>query len=226
MTRTRKSQEVTIDPPNLKVAKFSLAGTTAYVQNKFSSRAREKIEATQTEGLKRTTRTREPREFARDFKEATHFSTDGWYGIPATSFRNALISACKLTGLAMTRAKISIFILADGTDKDGTALVKIIKGTPKMFIAPARNANGRMDLRARPKWEPGWKVDLQIQYDADQFKLDSVANLVARAGIQIGIGAGRPDSKDSNGVGWGLFQFVEQTKGNGRKTKGNGRKKA
>jgi hypothetical protein len=35
-----------------------------------------------------------------------------------------------------------------------------------------------------------------------------VLNLVSRCGMQVGIGAGRPDSKASAGCGFGLFQVV------------------
>ena len=35
-----------------------------------------------------------------------------------------------------------------------------------------------------------------------------VVNLIARVGIQVGIGEGRPDSKMSAGLGYGLFELV------------------
>jgi hypothetical protein len=43
----------------------------------------------------------------------------------------------------------------------------------------------------------------------DQFKTADVINLVSRCGLQVGIGAGRPDSKASAGCGFGLFRVVE-----------------
>jgi hypothetical protein len=42
----------------------------------------------------------------------------------------------------------------------------------------------------------------------DQFKMADVLNLVSRCGMQVGIGAGRPDSKASAGCGFGLFNVV------------------
>jgi len=41
-----------------------------------------------------------------------------------------------------------------------------------------------------------------------------VTNLLARMGMQVGIGAGRPDSTDSAGMGWGTFRIAktEETK--------------
>jgi hypothetical protein len=53
-----------------------------------------------------------------------------------------------------------------------------------------------------------WAARLTIRYDMDQFKMNDVLNLVARCGMQVGIGAGRPDSKASAGCGFGLFQVV------------------
>jgi hypothetical protein len=56
-------------------------------------------------------------------------------------------------------------------------------------------------------WREGWEAKLRIRYDADQFSLSDVSNLLARAGMQVGVGEGRPDSKDSAGLGWGLFSL-------------------
>ena len=37
---------------------------------------------------------------------------------------------------------------------------------------------------------------------------EDVVNLMARVGMQVGIGEGRPDSKASAGLGNGLFQIL------------------
>jgi hypothetical protein len=53
-----------------------------------------------------------------------------------------------------------------------------------------------------------WAARLRVRYDTQQFKMVDVLNLVSRCGLQVGIGAGRPDSKASAGCGFGLFQVV------------------
>ena len=107
----------------------------------------------------------------------------------------------------MTRAKLSIFCEADGHDADdGTPLVKITKGKPRYHESLVRNASGVCDIRPRPMWAPGWQAKVRIRFDADQFEVDDMANLLMRAGQQVGIGEGRPDSKKSCGMGWGLFE--------------------
>jgi hypothetical protein len=34
-------------------------------------------------------------------------------------------------------------------------------------------------------------------------------NLLARVGMQVGIGEGRPDSRESAGIGFGLFRIAD-----------------
>jgi hypothetical protein len=199
-----------IAPPNFKIAEFKICGNAAYVQNKFSEKARVKIADAQKAGQAgRKGTKKDPKDFMAAYEGAKHVSSDGWCGIPAAAFRNALISACKMCGFAMTRAKMSVFIIADGLDdSDGTPLVKITKGKPEYSETPVRNDSGVCDLRPRPMWKPGWEAKVVTQFDADQFTLQDVSNLLVRAGIQVGVGEGRPDSKKSNGVGWGTFDVV------------------
>ena len=45
--------------------------------------------------------------------------------------------------------------------------------------------------------------------DADQFSLTDITNLLSRVGAQVGIGEGRPDSKSSAGMGWGMFRLSD-----------------
>ena len=57
-------------------------------------------------------------------------------------------------------------------------------------------------------WEK-WGAVLRVRFDADAFSVADIANLIARAGTQVGVCEGRPDSKDSAGMGWGLFAIAE-----------------
>jgi hypothetical protein len=125
----------------------------------------------------------------------------------AAAFRAAMISACRLVGFKMTLAKLSTFIEADGFDvNDGVPLVRVY-GESHTYTAHTRNATGVVDVRSRPMYR-NWAAKLRVRYDTDQFKMADVLNLVSRCGLQVGIGAGRPDSKASAGCGFGLFQVV------------------
>lgn len=210
-TKSTIEKTITIAPPNFQTATFTIQGTAPYVQNKFSRKAKEMMRRTQEGGS--TTRKgtkREGKNFQETYEQAMHVSRDGWIGIPAPSFRNAMISACRVVGFKMTLAKLSLFVAADGFDADdGTPLVRIIEGEPRVHEGMVRNATGVADIRWRPMWEH-WKAEVRVKYDADQFTLQDVTNLLSRVGAQVGIGEGRPDSKNSAGMGWGTFEIVNE----------------
>lgn len=206
------SQEVVIAPPNFQVGEFTIRGITPYVQEKFSEKAREQMRIKQEAGsTAKKGGKREAKDFQKCFEEAQYRDPKGRGGIPAGSIRSAMISSCRLCGFQMTRAKLAIFVEPDTFDKtDGIPLV-FIEGEPEYFEQPVRNETGVADLRARPMWQPGWSAKIRIRFDADIFTVSDVANLLLRAGMQVGIGAGRPDSRKSTGVGWGLFEIANDT---------------
>jgi hypothetical protein len=210
----KKTETLAIAAPNFQVASFTIVGTTPLVGNKFSARARAEMRAKMEAGsTAKKGAKRKPKNFKQGYEEAIHRAQAGWCGIPAPAFRNAMISACRVVGFAMTRAKLSVFVLEDGFDSDdGTPLVKITKGKPEYAEHFVRNETGVVDLRPRPMWKEGWEAVVRVRFDADQFTTKDVANLLARAGIQVGLCAGRPDSSKSNGMGWGLFKIKGQKK--------------
>ena len=206
-----KPESITISPPNIKRASFRIVGDAPLVINAFSQKARQIMRETQEAGhVAKKGKRREPKDFMGNYEAAKHKHADGWCGYPAGGFRNALISACRMAGFAMTRAKLSLFVEADGFEADGTPLVKITKGEPHYHESYVRNATGVVDLRARAMWDVGWEMTVRIKYDADQFSLQDVANLLLRAGMQVGIGEGRPDSKGSAGCGWGTYTLATE----------------
>lgn len=206
------AEQVTISAPNFQTAIMTIVGRAPLVMNRFSSKAKQQMRETQEAGsVAKKGKKREPKDFQGMYEGAKHISSDGWCGIPAAGFRSAMISACRLVGFQMTRAKLSFFIEADGFDKeDGIPLVKITKGKPEYFESCVRLETGVVDIHARPMWREGWEAIIRVRYDADQFSSADIANLLLRAGLQVGICEGRPDSKKSNGMGWGVFDIKEQ----------------
>jgi hypothetical protein len=203
----KKIESVTIRPLNMQTIKLTLIGESPLVLHKFGARKKNQIRATQ-ESSTGSKRKKDPRDFEADFQDAMYVSEEGWYGVHAAAFRCACVSACRVSGAKMTVAKLSVFIEQDGIDvTEGTPLVKIHSPEdPECWIAPVRNATGVVDLRARPMWRR-WQVNLRVRFDADQFTADDVVNLINRVGQQVGIGEGRPDSKKSCGMGFGLFRI-------------------
>lgn len=204
-----KDETVTIRPPKFEQSKITIVGTAPYIMNKFSQKAQNMIIAAQEAGQQgRKGKKRDPKVFEELYQGAFHRSIEGWPGIPASCFRNAMISACRIVGFRMTLAKLSLFVRADGHEEDGTPLVKITKGKPEQRFDYARNATGVVDIRVRPMWRPGWEADVTVRWDSEQFSGSDIANLLSRVGMQVGIGEGRPDSPMSCGMDCGLFDLV------------------
>lgn len=201
--------EVQIPAPNFRVRQFHIRGTTPYMQNKMSARDMQAMMDKQAAGsVSKSKKNREPRDFDADCAGRTRRSDDGRYGIPAGGIRNGLISACRTVGFKMTHAKLAAFVEADCFDADdGQPLVAITKGEPErrdMLV----NIQMTTDIRSRPVFAPGWEAVLTIRYDGDMFSDVDMTNLVMRLGQQVGIGSGRPDSPKSAGLGYGLFDIV------------------
>lgn len=207
---------IEIKPPNMVEIDVLIRGTAPYVQSKFAEKARRLMAEKMVAGSTAAKRgNRAARDFDADFRGAQHHDENGRHGIPCAAFRRAMIDACRTVGMEMTRAKMSIFVLPDGTDpSDGTQLVHLTTPDgllpciqPEPNESMVRNQTGVADIRIRPMWQK-WGARVRIRFDADLLTAAAVVNLLSRAGMQIGVGEGRPFSKESAGCNWGTFDVV------------------
>lgn len=206
-----KETRVEIAAPNLKIAEFTIRGDSPLVQSRFSQKAKEIMIRVQEAGGKAGNRKkREPKDFNAVYEGSMYKGPKGERGICASAFRSAMIDACRMAGYKMTKAKMSVFVEPDFFDKDEfTPLVKITKGKPHRHDEPVTVGMGSTDIAARGMWAPGWEAKVRVKYDSDQFSVTDVTNLLMRAGLQVGIGCGRPFSSNSSGCGWGTFEIVQ-----------------
>lgn len=203
----RVGEHVVIKPARMKRVKWVLIGETALVSNNFGKEMQDKMAETQKQGSQaRKGGKRDPKDFNKDYRASMHISTDGWVGFPASCLRQAMVDACRTVGYKMTVAKMGVFVVAEGFDRDsGQPLVRI-EGEPEMFTTYVRLADGSPDIKSRARWNK-WKIKLTVEFDEDMFSTADVANLLSRVGRQVGIGAGRPYSKTSCGQDWGRFRL-------------------
>lgn len=206
---TKETKVVEISAPNFRRIPLRLVGTAPLVQARFTGKAMQAMMQKMSEGTTaKKGKAKEARDFTQDMQNAMHVSTDGWVGVPAAALRNACIDVCRMVNFKMTYAKMSLFVEADGFDAvDGVPLIRLDAGDPERLDMAVRNATGVADIRVRPMWRK-WGLNVTLRFDADQFKDADVVNLVNRAGMQVGIGEGRPFSKSSNGVGFGTFEIA------------------
>lgn len=212
----KQKVKIEITPPNFKVLPIRIEGTAPLMTHKFSEKMRKQIEEKQT-SKNATTKKREPKDYAAEFNAARYIAkkngtVGGWDGIPAGAIRSAMIAACRtVDGLPMTRAKGAFFIRAQGNDvTDSTPLIRI-EGKPEHDTRPVRLESGVADLRNRPRYDE-WACQMEIEYDSDLVSQNDVANLLARAGAQVGLCEMRPSAPNSFGGDFGTFKVVTPKK--------------
>lgn len=198
---------LTIEPPKFNVAEFSVKGLAPLVIHRFSAKTKQQMKQKMEEGKSASNKkNREAKDTDITFQEARYISPDGWDGFNAASIRKAMISACRLVSFKMTIAKLSLFVEADGWDASEPQIPLIrIYGEPTKQEDMARVETGQPYVTVRAAYH-NWSAKIRVRFDADQYTQADVANLLMRVGLQVGIGEGRPDSKNSSGMGWGIFE--------------------
>jgi hypothetical protein len=204
------TQLIEIAPPTLNVAQFTVR-CPIIVVHRMSSKLKQQQRQKREEGSAASNkRTREPRHAEDLFNEARYVSPEGWDEFHAGGLRAALVSACRLCGFKMVMAKLSLFVMADGWDATEPQVPLIrIYGEPTLQEDLARTQTGDPYVPVRAAYH-NCILKPRIRYDARQFSLTSITNLLATAGLQVGIGEGRPDSPKSCGMGWGLFELMNE----------------
>lgn len=208
-------QVIQITAPNMQTSVFHIVGTSPLVIHRFSLKAKEQMKATMEAGSQsRKGKKREKADFNALYEEARYRAKEGWDGFNAASIRAASISACRLVGFKMTLAKLCLFVIADGVDTKEPEIQLIrIYGTPRKLESIARVETGAAYVCVRPIFDQ-WSAKITMRFDADQFSIQDVTNLLSRVGEQVGIAEGRPDSKNSAGMGWGTFRLEQSNETN------------
>jgi hypothetical protein len=206
------AESVTIKAPKIATAQFRIRGTAPLVIHRFDAKIQKKFADKIEQGSTPKGKTKHEAKSLESICEAAKYygETKGvrWEGFNASSIRAGMISACRLVGYKMTLAKLSLFVVEDGRDLENPLYPLIrIYGESRQTEMIARTETDVAMLTVRPMYFP-WEASIRIRFDSDQFKLQDVTNLLARVGEQVGIGEGRPDSKNSAGMGWGTFEII------------------
>lgn len=203
------SEVIVIKPPNIATALFKIIGDAPLVMRRFSLKTADGLaDNQQGRNAKGKKKERVPQVPEDDFNQARYVSREGWDGFHAAALRCAMISACRLIGFKMTIAKMSVFIVADGVDakEPQIPLIRIHGCEPVMQRDVCRVETGQPYINYRPAYH-GWHAFVKVKWDRDQFSPNDIVALLSRVGMQVGIGEGRPDSKNSAGQGWGTFSL-------------------
>jgi len=206
-----ETKNLVIKAPAFQVAEFEIIGTSPLVIHRFSAKTKQEMKQKMETGKAASSKKkREAKNTDDTSQESRYISKEGWDGFHAGAIRSAMISACRLVGFKMTLAKLSLFVVNDGWDAKEPQIPLIrIYGKAEKQEDIARVETGQPYVTIRAAFY-NWKSKLKIRWDADQFTIEDVYNLLIRVGMQVGLCEGRPDSKKSVGMGWGLFDVIKK----------------
>lgn len=190
------NQVAQLQPIKTAEAIIRIVGLTPLVTHKFSEKAKEQL---RQKHAGKKTRNREVRDPQGECDAATYWLSDGSPGWPVTGIKKAMFNAGhKDIGIPKTLISRSVFIRGD----EGLLVRIETPSGPKMREDAVRVGMGSSDLRYRPEFMP-WAMTLHITYDLQWINLDTIVNLLERAGFGVGLGEMRPEK----GGDFGRFQI-------------------
>ena len=202
---------IEVSIPRISTIEFTvpIIGTARLVTHQWSKKAKREM---LDKMMHKPTAKRPPKDPKKEFEDSIYVSEDGWYGIPAISFKQSACSACRwVNNLTMVMARGTIFVIPDGYTEDGNGLVKISTKKPKMREDLVRIGMGSPDLRYRGEYLE-WKAELKIQVNSQILSEEQIMFLFEYAGHHVGVGEGRPGAP-KNTMDWGRFKLDESKLG-------------
>lgn len=206
MAKAPKKSEAAIEIQEINMGRIhvNLLGTTALIMHRFASKAwhelllpsPKKNAAEKAESLKH-----DP---VGEFREALYMnrsqSEPALFHYPSNAFGKALAAAA-IDIPGATKSQMSRLTSITSTQIN-------FYGLPELFMAMVRSSDMARtpDVRTRPIF-PEWACTIEIQFVSSLIKEKQVVNLLAAAGIIVGLGDWRPQK----GGPFGQFKLVEDS---------------
>lgn len=219
-----KSVSESIEIPQLrkKTIHIKISGKSPLIVHAWSAKA---VRMMLDKQMGKATAGREKKDPVADFKGSLYYLPGKkGFGVPAPSFKAAIVSAANDVGMKMTECKRSIHvnsylvpIIAPELPKElftdyDTEYADKIKFEHSfgcsMRMDMVRLESGVADIRFRGCF-PEWSATLEIEYNECVVTSEQVVNLVNAAGYGCGIGEWRPSSPQVRSGEFGRFEVVQ-----------------
>lgn len=197
-TNGQATKSITIAQLNTKRAIIPITGTSELICHAWGPKAIKQMVDMQTGVTKKKARgaPREAKVPDDQYRESLYVIEENKknfdksvFGFPSTGFKNAMVRAAKMCGMAMTDAKTAFFIEGD---------LVVIDGEPYMRQDMVRLQGKTADVRFRGAFKE-WGAMLPVVYDEDIITIEDIANLIQRAGFSVGVGEWRPERNGQYG---------------------------
>ncbi len=202
--KKKKDQALDIEVVGNENAIFPLLGLTPFVCNAMSQKVIRELTLPSKKVRGKAREMRLKHDMLREYRDSPYLERGDdcptRITFPASAFKKAMGSAAKeipgVTGAAVNR-----LCWAEGFNVS-------LWGVPQMWSAVVRSADAAKtpDVRTRAIL-PQWAAVVRISYVSPNLNHLSVANLLASAGVMIGVGDGRPEKGALN---FGQFKIVNE----------------
>lgn len=200
---TSASGIITIPGVKTATLKTLVIGTSLLVCHKFSEKAKNMILAKHMGEASSGRELKVPKD---NYNAARYRLSDGTDGIPAGGVKACIVKGfSKETGVAMTKGKGAIRVLADDPTTNNVRI--ICPHEPTMREDVVRNESGVVDIRHRPEYWP-WALFLKIDYLPEVASQKRVLQAIAMAGFREGLCEWRPGAPSSLSGTWGAFRMA------------------
>jgi len=176
--------------PDIKHIEVPIEGLSSLIVHAWSEKAIKMMLDKQT---KRARTGREAKSPEEDYRSSLYVHAEGWYGFPATAFKNAMVRAGTYTDDKMTFLRGAFYV--NGT-KDRELIT--IDGEPAPREDMVRVGMGTADIRYRAEFAD-WSALLRVEFNARAVSEEQVVNLIEVAGFSVGVGDWRPEKDGDHG---------------------------
>lgn len=176
---------VVIKPPERVNLGVVLVGDSPLLVNKFGlTNQGDMVHHAETGGQ---TREKGPRDLAEEYQESLYKLPDQ-YGFPCAGIRNSMKDACRGIRLSMAEAKQIFWVPGAGYDIETRQALCPLYGEPYAYNAfPSKGNGGGRSLVVTGRYDE-WVILASIRWAIGSIDSSSVVNLLARAGLMVGIG--------------------------------------
>lgn len=205
---------IEIPAPKQKSLQVSIMGDTPLMTHSWSQKARLEMLAKQM----KISLPKEAKDPVEQFLRSLYTLDDGHYGLPAIAIKRAMVTACTdLTNVTKASAIRAFRIRGErGHTHAGFCglqtpmdLVRVLSPNPPHMREDAVRLSGVgrvADLRYRPEFWP-WAMQLDVDFNPDLIREDSLLKLLQHAGFCIGLA----EFRQERGGDLGSFRIADQT---------------
>lgn len=180
------AQSIIIEQPTRALLGLEIGFETPVIQNCFAQKTLEDM-LRKHMGLTVVREKKVPREC---IERAKVKNTEGVICVPSTAFKKGMITARTLVkGISKTQLQTQIFV------KGNAIPLNYEEQVHRMDLVRTAGINRQPDIRFRPEYR-GCSARLVIEYPPGDFKVQSIVDLLNRAG-SVGVGEWRPEK---NGI--------------------------